>query len=201
MVQKYGIQTYNLLETALIDIHLIFFIKMKTKVFIGTPCYGGMITADYFKSCLRLVNEAPKHNIQLQFGTIGNESLITRARNTLVQLFMDDPGDCTDLLFIDADIGFSEKTIFRMLELDEEIVTGIYPRKAIDWEKVKTRINNKPTIDIDELQAASLEYNLNVKNKDHVEVKKGFIEVLDGATGFMLIKNKYLKKWPRLILN
>ena len=60
-----------------------------TKVFIGTPCYGGMITADYFKSCLRLVNEAPKHNIQLQFGTIGNESLITRARNTLVQLFMD----------------------------------------------------------------------------------------------------------------
>ena len=170
---------------------------MKYKVFIGTPCYGGMITADYFKSCLRLVNEAPKHNIQLQFGTIGNESLITRARNTLVQLFMDDPGDCTHLLFIDADIGFSEKTIFRMLELDEDIVTGIYPRKAIDWEKVKTRINNKPTIDIDELQAASLEYNLNVKNKDHVEVKKGFIEVLDGATGFMLIKKQVFKKMAK----
>ena len=44
--------------------------KNTEKVFIGTPCYGGMITADYFKSCLRLVNEAPKHNIQLQFGTI-----------------------------------------------------------------------------------------------------------------------------------
>ena len=48
------------------DLHLIFFTKMQTKIFIGTPCYGGMITADYFKSCLRLVNEAPKHNIQLQ---------------------------------------------------------------------------------------------------------------------------------------
>ena len=50
---------------------------MQTKVFIGTPCYGGMITADYFKSCLRLVNEAPKHNIQLKFGKIVNEYLIT----------------------------------------------------------------------------------------------------------------------------
>ena len=167
---------------------------MKYKVFIGTPCYGGMITADYFKSCLRLVNEAPKHNIQLQFGTIGNESLITRARNTLV---MDDQGNYTHLLFIDADIGFNEKTIFRMLELNEEVVTGVYPRKAIDWEKVKTRINNKPTINIDELQAASLEYNLNVKNKDHVEVKKGFIEVLDGATGFMLIKKQVFKKMAK----
>ena len=32
----------------------IFFIKKMTKVFIGTPCYGNMLTADYFKSCLQL---------------------------------------------------------------------------------------------------------------------------------------------------
>ena len=110
------------------DLHLIFFTKMPTKIFIGTPCYGGMITADYFKSCLRLVNEAPKHDIALQFGTVGNESLVTRARNTLVQLFMDDPGNYTHLLFIDADIGFSEKTVFRMLDLDEDVVAGILTR-------------------------------------------------------------------------
>jgi len=107
------------------DLHLIFFTKMPTKIFIGTPCYGGMITADYFKSCLRLVNEAPKHDIALQFGTVGNESLVTRARNTLVQLFMDDPGNYTHLLFIDADIGFSEKTVFRMVDLDKDVVTQI----------------------------------------------------------------------------
>ena len=108
---------------------------MKTKVFIGTPCYGGMITADYFKSCLRLVNEAPKHNIQLQFGTIGNESLITRARNTLVQLFMDDPGNYTHLLFIDADIGFSEKSIFRMLDFDKDVNTSESMKKALKDKK------------------------------------------------------------------
>ena len=167
-----------------------------TKVFIGTPCYGGMITADYFKSCLRLVNEAPKHNIQLQFGTIGNESLITRARNTLVQLFMDHL-DYTHLLFIDADIGFSERTVMRMLELDEEVVTGVYPRKTIDWTKVIRKVKEKPDIKENELLASSLQYNLNVKNPEHVEVKKGFIEVLDGATGFMLIKRQVFEKMAK----
>jgi hypothetical protein len=170
---------------------------MTPKVFIGTPCYGGMITADYFKSALRLVNEAPKQGIQLQFGTIGNESLVTRARNTLVQLFMDDPLPYTHLLFIDADIGFSEKTVFRMLELDEEVVTGVYPRKAIDWRRVKKRMKDNPDVSLDELQAAALQYNLNVINPDHVEVKRGFIEVLDGATGFMLIKRSVFEKMAK----
>ena len=125
------------------------------------------------------------------------DSLITRARNTLVQLFMDDPGNYTHLLFIDADIGFSEKSVFRMLDLDEEVVAGIYPRKAIDWRKVKKRITNNPDIDIEELHAASLEYNINVKTPDRIEVKKGFIEVLDGATGFMLIKRQVFEKMAK----
>jgi hypothetical protein len=44
------------------------------------------------------------------------------------------------------------------------------------------------------LLAASLQYNLNVKNPDRVEVKKGFIEVMDGATGFMLIKRNVFER-------
>jgi hypothetical protein len=80
---------------------------MTDKIFIGTPCYGGMITADYFKSVLQLTALAATKKIELQFGTIGNESLITRARNTLVQLFMDE-SQYTHLLFIDADIAFNE---------------------------------------------------------------------------------------------
>ena len=54
------------------------------KIFVGTPCYGGLITTEYFKSCMQLVALAATQKIELQFATIGNESLITRARNTLV---------------------------------------------------------------------------------------------------------------------
>ena len=95
---------------------------MSSKIFIGTPCYGGMITADYFKSVLQLTALAATKKIELQFGTIGNESLITRARNTLVQLFMDE-SQYTHLLFIDADIAFNPESVFRMLDLDEDVVT------------------------------------------------------------------------------
>jgi hypothetical protein len=84
-----------------------------------------------------------------------------------------------------------------MLDLDEEVVAGIYPRKAIDWRKVKKRVINNPDIDLDELHAASLEYNLNVKNPERIEVKKGFIEAVDGATGFMLIKRQVFEKMAK----
>ena len=165
---------------------------MSHKIFIGTPCYGGMITADYFKSCMQLVALAATKKIELQFGTIGNESLITRARNTLVQLFMD--GDYSHLLFVDADISFNPESVIRMLEFNQDIVAGVYPRKTIDWIKVKKTLKDNPNITEDELLAASLQYNLNVKNPDRIEAKNGFIEVMDAATGFMLIKKDVFKR-------
>ena len=161
-------------------------VRKMVKIFIGTPCYGGLITTEYFKSCMQLVALAATNKIELQFGTIGNESLITRARNTLVQLFMD--GDYTHLLFIDADLAFNPDSVMRMLDYDKDVVTGIYPRKTIDWIKVKKRLKDKPNISEDELLAASLQYNLNVKDPNNILLEKGFIEVLDGPTGFMMIK-------------
>ena len=166
------------------------------KIFIGTPCYGGMITAEYFKSCMQLVALAATKKIELQFGTIGNESLITRARNTLVQLFMD--GDYTHLLFIDSDIAFNPESVIRMIEYDKNVVTGIYPRKTIDWIKVKKRLRDKPDISEDELLAASLQYNLNVKNPNKIALDKGFIEVMDGPTGFMIIKRDVFARMAKV---
>ena len=62
-----------------------------------------MITADYFKSCMQLAALAGRQENRIAgSATIGNESLITRARNTIVQLFMDH--DYTHLMFIDADL-------------------------------------------------------------------------------------------------
>ena len=168
--------------------------KLGLKVFVATPCYGGMLTVNYFESCLGLMTECIKKGIELQFATIGNESLVTRARNTLVQLFMDDEKEYTHLMFIDADIGFNYRTIFRMLDLDKDVVASIYPRKSIDWRKVKKKMEEKPNITPEELHAFSLEYNLNVKNPNHIAMQRGFIEVMDAATGFMLIKREVFNK-------
>ena len=76
----------------------------KNKLFIATPMYGGMAHGLYIKSCLDLQTTMNKYNIETKFSFLFNESLITRARNYLVDEFL--RSDCTHLMFIDSDIGF-----------------------------------------------------------------------------------------------
>ena len=163
-------------------------------VFIGTPCYSGLLTTSYFQSCAGLMNEAGQRNTKLIFSTLCNESLITRARNTLVQLFMDHPANPTHLLFIDADIGFAPSAVWRLLDYNEEVACSIYPRKGIDWLRIRDRASAQPDIPLQELHAYGLNYNFAVEDPKKVQVDNGFIEVREGGTGFMLIKREAIEK-------
>ena len=60
----------------------------KKKLFIATPMYGGMNHGLYMKSCLDLQTVMMKYNIEVKFSFLFNESLITRARNYLVDEFL-----------------------------------------------------------------------------------------------------------------
>ena len=131
--------------------------------------------------------------------TLGMESLITRARNTLVANFLDDE-HATHLFFVDADIGFSTAVIKRMLDFDHEVVCAPYPMKLINWSSIPQLVKD----DLD-YKTLSLPYVLNFEDKDNVEVKKGFAKVLDAATGCLLIKKecllKMVKEYPDLHYN
>jgi hypothetical protein len=79
-------------------------------VMVGTPAYGGMMHIDFVNSLLGFHAAGLRYSLL----AIGNESLITRARNTLVAEF------CvrthfTHLLFLDADVGLSANDLSRML--------------------------------------------------------------------------------------
>src|SRR5210317_1664631 len=165
--------------------------QKKLGVMVATPCYGGQLTESYLHGILSYVTEANKRNIQLHLNTMGNESLITRARNTLVTQLLDadkkDPNKFTHLMFIDSDIGFGGEGIMRLLESDYDVACGIYPRKSIDWNTVKSHAEKK---DYENLEQKALGYNLNFANPLNIEVKNGFTEVLDAATGFMCIKKE-----------
>jgi len=165
------------------------------KIFIGTPCYGGMITADYFKSCMQLVALAASKKIELQFGTIGNESLITRARNTIVSMFLDDKDYVgSHLLFIDADVGFGPANIDRLIRADKDIVCGIYPRKCIHWDQVIRAVKENPNITEEQVSYKALGYNLNFEDVSNIKLQGGYTEVMEAATGMMLIKRDVFKK-------
>jgi len=179
----------------------------KNKLFIATPCYGGALTEPYFKSILRLVFFCDKHNIPLQFGTIANESLVPRARNTLTAFFL--KSDCTHLFFIDADIEFKVDDVIRLLAADKDVAVGAYPKKGINWTAVKESVLRDPEVTDDVLACAGSEYaiNFNFSSLEDrtVAITNGLMSLKDAGTGFMMIKREVIQKmteaYPELQYN
>ena len=54
-----------------------------TRVHICMPCYGGMLTESCFMSYIKWANTCRQLGIDWTMETMTNESLISRARNTL----------------------------------------------------------------------------------------------------------------------
>ena len=174
----------------------------KLKIVIGTPCYGGNLQNGYFRSIIEVVKYFTMLGIDYSILTIGNESLIPRARNGIVAKFMGD-NEATHLIFIDADITFRWENIVKLILLDKNVSGGCYPKKMINWDKVKHNINKNPEIDEGMLVAKSVDYVFNpIYNKEvdtngkvklTAQIQNGMIKVKDLGTGFMLIKKSVIE--------
>ena len=178
------------------------------KLFVATPCYGGQCFGLYAKACLDLQATAIQYGMECRFSFIFNESLITRARNYLVDEFL--RSGCTHLLFIDSDIQYNPQDILALLALDKDIIGGPYPKKSINWGAVwkasKRLINDK---DFDEskfspgeLEGVTGEYVFNpVPGTTQFKVTDP-LEVMEIGTGFMMVKREvfdtYKEKYPHL---
>ena len=81
----------------------------KYEIFFATPCYGGMITDQYFLSMFKLSQAFMQYGISFRITTLRNESLVTRARNILAAMFME--STASHLFFIDADIEFDVDSV------------------------------------------------------------------------------------------
>lgn len=168
------------------------------KLFLGMPMYGGMLTENTMHGLLQLQQWCMANGVGMRLQTMGNESLITRARNTIVSMMMDQTDYvATHLLFIDADIGFQPQNIERLLCFDKDIVCGVYPRKHIHWEKVIDTLKQNPNATEDELEVKSLGYNLNFDDPFNVKLQDGFCKVQEAATGMMLVKREVFRKMQK----
>ena len=159
------------------------------KVFLAIPAYGNLICNATVISILRLQMLCIERNVQLALETLGNESLVQRARNILTKKFLLSDSDV--MLFIDADIGFDPMSVMRMLDAGKDIATAIYPKKGIDWDLVQQKMRDG---DDEPLYQAGLEFNMNLKDVARVAVRDGWVEVLDAATGFMMISRSAMQR-------
>ena len=103
---------------------------LKAHVVVATPAYNSQTTIDYTQSMLNNVTHASQNGIIVTTVMIGNESLVTRARNTLASIFLHHAEAMkeqtgvkpTHLCFIDADIGFPPDTLLKLVESKVECV-------------------------------------------------------------------------------
>lgn len=160
----------------------------KTKIFVGTPAYGEQVSVYYARSMMKLFAFAAQHELPVTFKTLGNESLITRARNAILRDFV--VSDSDYLMFIDSDISFDPLDVFKLALHRRDVVAAAYPLKGLAWH----RAVNMPTTE--EVRNAAVNYVINLakdvtsKEKDGmipVNLHDGLLEVLDAGTGFMMI--------------
>jgi len=157
----------------------------------------------YCQAVLKFQMACSKEGIQCSF-TLLKSSLVTQGRNLCVAEFLNHPDNYTHLLFIDSDIDFSHKTIFKMLDFDKDIISCPYPMKLISWDKVWRRLNTKEDAISNEkdLATAGFTFPVKVENPNSITVDKGLMELTHAPTGCMLIKRnvveKMIKEYPHL---
>jgi len=134
------------------------------------PCYGGQLTESTFMSFIRWSNTARQLGIDYTVETLTNESLISRARNTMVAKFLSNP-ESTHLMFIDSDIGWEPWHLLLLLHHDKDVIGGMYPLKGLPVKWCVNGVEGGATEDLGRLQ-----------------------EVSKTGTGFMLIKRHVFAK-------
>jgi hypothetical protein len=164
----------------------------KNKLFVATPMYGGMNHGLYMKSCLDLQTVMIKYGIEVKFSFLFNESLITRARNYLVDEFL--RTDYTHLMFIDSDIHFDPNDIVALMALDKDVIGGPYPKKSINWNNIAETARRNPDLNPRELENLVGEYVFNVvKGTQQFQVSEP-LQVMEIGTGHMMIKRHVFDK-------
>lgn len=175
----------NRAMTALFDYYgLSLELARSRSVMICTPCYRE-VSAQYAVSLMETAKRLNRIGIKFTLSIAQGNSNVTEARNGLVNSrFL--PSKYTDLLFIDADMGWNSWDVIRLIATDQPLIAGVGRKKS-------------QTLNADDIRAYCMSFDpttLDDINRD----KSSNIEVLNVGTGFMLINrlvfNTMMEKRP-----
>lgn len=182
------------------------------KLYILTPCYGGLCHVNYTICLMNTINVFKQLNFPIQIEFCKNDSLVSRARNNLIARALTD-SQSTHYMFIDSDISWDPFDIIKLILSDKDLIGGIYPLKNYNWSKLVNEPNyvsqllkrknasQLASIISDEkmLQHNILNYNVNYLTH-LLQIENNLAKVRHVATGFMMIKRnvftKMMKSFP-----
>jgi hypothetical protein len=141
------------------------------KLFIAIPAYDFKVSLKLAISLAHFAQQAIQYGIDVQIGSICGCSVVSRARNLLVKDLME--SDCTDLLFIDADINFQPDDVLRLLAWASD------PKKGIVAGVPRTRKTEKVYIATLDQDDQGLTMN-----------GMGLVRATRVATAFMMVRRE-----------
>ena len=112
--------------------------RPKAKIMVATPCHSD-VSMHYCQAVLKFQLECMQQGILVSF-TLLKSSLVTQGRNLCVAEFLNHKDHYDYLLFIDSDIDFNPKTIYKMIGADKDVISCPYPMKTFDHDKMSKKM-------------------------------------------------------------
>ena len=141
------------------------------KIMLATTAYDSP-DASYTFAILRGRQTLEEAGFLTSYMMLSGNCHVDDARNRVVQAFL--LTDCTDLVFLDADVSWDPKYLVELVSYDCDLVGGIYPYRR---------------------EGLSVSFNMPILMipGDIATDDQGLIEVIGLPTGFMRIRRKVLE--------
>lgn len=145
---------------------------VRRRVIVSIPCYDGAPSHITQSAFLRSRDLANSLGIMLDINIRVGDSSITRARDIMFSEFLDKWPEASDMVFIDADIGWEAEGLMRLLSHQVDVVGGAYRSRGDPEVYVLRSLDN-------ELQR---------------DAKTGLMSVEGVPTGFLRITRRAARK-------
>lgn len=140
------------------------------KVLLATTAYDSP-DASYTFSIARSREALSAAGIQSAYLLLQGNCHVDDARNTVIRDFLET--DCTEMVFLDADVSWEPEHLVSLCSHDRDIVGGVYPYRR-DGQGEKMPVRNLPGVFIPD--------------------ESGLLEVEGLPTGFLRIKRHVIEK-------
>lgn len=108
-------------------------VRAAQRVRIAIPTYSGDIFEETQRSLAAGLLALKDAGIEVEeFDVLPGVCYLEHARNLLAARFL--RGNATDLIFIDADVGFDGESLLKLCQQTRPLVAGIYPKKMDESE-------------------------------------------------------------------
>lgn len=175
--------------------------SIAANVYVATPSYGAVVTTGYTLGLLDLYDMSSVHGFGIRVHFNSFDSLITRARNTMVAEFLADER-FTHLMWIDSDVGFKGEDVVRLLQAERPVVAGVYPLKNDGWPAAGLAQALPAGSTKADFRALHATYPAVARTASLEPDADGFLDARYAPTGFMLIRREVflalIARYPEL---